>query len=58
MANNGTRKMGGGKRSKKGTKKSSPWIKFVMGVWADLKKSKKGASFGDAMKEASKRKRR
>jgi len=42
---------GGGKR------KASPWNKFVGRVYAEMKRKDRKASFGDALKEASKRKK-
>ena len=49
----GTRKnntMMGGKR------KASPWNKFVKKIFSEMRRKDKDASFGDALKEASKRK--
>ena len=51
----------GGKRSarktmKGGKRKASPWNKFVQKIYNEMKKKDKDASFGDALKEASKRK--
>ena len=42
---------GGGKR------KASPWNKFVGRVYDEMKRKDRKASFGDALKEASKRKK-
>ena len=50
----GTRKnnvMAGGKR------KASPWNKFVKKIFGEMRRKDKDASFGDALKEASRRKR-
>lgn len=49
----GTRKnnvMEGGKR------KASPWNKFVKKIFGEMRRKDKDASFGDALKEASRRK--
>jgi hypothetical protein len=52
-------KLSGGKR--KGTRKlskgASDWNKSVMKVYAEMKKKDKDTKFGDALKEASKRKK-
>jgi hypothetical protein len=52
-------KLSGGKR--KGTRKlskgASEWNKAVMRVYGEMKKKNAGVSFGDALKEASKRKK-
>jgi hypothetical protein len=46
--------MMGGRRK---TRKASPWNKFVQKIYQEMKrKLGKAASFGDALKEASKRK--
>jgi hypothetical protein len=42
--------MSGGKR------KASPWNKFVKKIFSEMRRKDKDASFGDALKEASKRK--
>ena len=47
-----TRKQTGGK-----TRKASPWNKAVKRVYEELKRKDRKASFGDALKEASKRKK-
>jgi hypothetical protein len=47
-----TRKMSGGKR------KASPWNKMVKSVFDEMRRKNKSASFGDALKEASRRKKR
>lgn len=38
------------------TRKLSPWNKFVQKVYRDMKRKNNGAKFGDALKEASRRK--
>ena len=50
-----TRKAEGGKRK---TRKASPWNKFVKKVYDEMKKANKDAKFGDALKEASRRKKK
>lgn len=45
----------GGKRK---SRKLSPWNKFVAKVYAEMKKMDKSASFSQALKEASKRKKK
>jgi hypothetical protein len=59
-----TRKMRSMKKSatkkpsaKKTARKGTPWTQFVKKIYAELKKKDKNASLGDAMKEASKRKK-
>jgi len=42
---------------KKGSRKPSSWTESVKKVYEELKKKNKDASLGDAMKEASKRKK-
>ena len=45
---------------KSGTRKSgkgTPWTAFVKKVYTEMKKKNKDAKLGDAMKEASRRKR-
>jgi len=44
--------MSGGKR------KASPWNKMVKKVFDEMRRKNKDASFGDALKEASRRKKR
>ena len=58
-----TRKMSAGKRKKNahstmrgGKRKASPWNKFVKKVFSDMRRKDKKASFGDALKWASKHK--
>jgi hypothetical protein len=58
-----TRKVGrkGGKKTRRnnmvgGKRKGTPWTAFVKKIHKELKKKKAGASLGDAMKEASRRK--
>ena len=56
--------IGGGKRKKNpvnstmggGKRKASPWNKFVKKVFTDLRRKDKDATFGDALKWASKHK--
>jgi hypothetical protein len=60
---NNTRKMSGGKRRKNmtmrgGKRKPSPWNTLVKKVFQEMRRKDKNASFGDALKEASKRKKR
>lgn len=43
--------------SKKGTRKASSWNQLVMKVFKELRAKNKKASFSDALREASKRKR-
>jgi hypothetical protein len=50
-----TRRMKGG--AKKGTRKLSSWNLLVMKTFKEMKKKDKKASFSDALKEASKRKK-
>ena len=44
-------------RGKKGTRKLSSWNMLVMKTFKELKAKNKNASFSDALKEASKRKK-
>ena len=46
-------KRGGGK-----TRKAPKWAQLVKKVHSELKRKNKGASLGDAMKEASRRRKR
>ena len=53
--------MMGGKRKKNmtmsgGKRKASPWNKFVKKIFSEMRRKDKDATFGDALKEASKRK--
>lgn len=48
-------KQQGGKRK---SKKQSPWNKLVMETYREMKRKNAGVSFSDALKEASKRKKR
>jgi hypothetical protein len=48
---------GGAKKSRKASK-TPKWAQLVKKVHAELKKKNKGASLGDAMKEASRRRKR
>ena len=48
------------RQRKSGTRKAgkgTPWTTFVKKVYTEMKKKNKDAKLGDAMKEASKRKR-
>jgi hypothetical protein len=64
MANCTTRKngMNGAGRKRKqegGTRKKralTPWAKFVKKIYAEMKRKNANASFGEALKEASRRK--
>lgn len=47
----------GMKATRKGKRAPSAWNKLVMSVFAELKKKDKSASFKDALKEASRRKK-
>ena len=47
---------GGAKKKGKKTRKASPWNIFVKKVYMEMKRKDKGAKFGDALKEASRRK--
>jgi len=55
-----SRKAGKGKKAmksgKRGTRKGTPWTAFVKKIHMELKRKNPGASLGDAMKAASKRK--
>ena len=44
-------------RSKKGTRKLSSWNLLVMKTFKEMKAKNKSATFSDALKEASKRKK-
>lgn len=44
--------------TRKGKRALSPWNKLVMSVYKEMKGRDKSVSFGDALKEASKRKGR
>jgi hypothetical protein len=49
---------GGGRRRGGKTRKASPWNLFVKKIYGEMKrKHGKGASFSDALKEASRRKK-
>jgi hypothetical protein len=48
-----TRKM---KSGRKGTRKATPWTKFVKKIYTEMKKKDKNVKLGDAMKAASRRK--
>jgi hypothetical protein len=45
-----------GKSKKRSTRKGTPWTAFVKKIHTELKRKNPGASLGDAMKAASKRK--
>ena len=53
--------MGGKRNTRKnmsgGKRKASPWNKFVKKIFSEMRRKDKDASFGDALKEASKRKK-
>jgi len=57
MATRRNRKSASRKTQSGGKRKASPWNKFVKKVFEDMRKKDKKASFGDALKEASKRKK-
>ena len=46
------------KTQKGGKRAASPWNKFVKKTYEEMKRKNSNASFGDALKEASKRKKR
>jgi len=48
----GTRKSGGGKKG------GNKWNKFVMGVYNEMKRKNPDVAFGDALKEASRLKKK
>jgi len=48
---------GSRKASRKGTRKASSWAQSVKRVYAELKRKDRNASLGDAMKEASRRRK-
>lgn len=50
--NGGTRKSGGGKKG------GNKWNKFVMGVYNEMKRKNPDVAFGDALKEASRLKKK
>jgi hypothetical protein len=45
------------KSGRKGTRKATPWTKFVKKIYTEMKKKNKNVKLGDAMKEASRRKK-
>jgi len=53
-----TRRAKKSKGTRKGKRALSPWNKLVMSVYNEMKGRDKRVSFGDALKEASKRKGR
>ena len=48
---------GGRRHRRKGTRKLSPWNKFVKKIYHQMKGQNKKTTFGQALKEASKRKK-
>ena len=48
---------GGKKDSKKGSRKGGDWAEAVKRVYAEMKRKDSNASLGDAMKEASRRRK-
>ena len=48
---------GGKKDSKKGSRKGGDWAQSVKRVYAEMKRKDSSASLGDAMKEASRRRK-
>ncbi len=44
-------------RKGKKTRKASPWNQAVMRVYQEMKRKNRNVKFGDALKEASRRKR-
>ena len=46
------------KSQKKSKRAASPWNKAVKRVYEEMKRKDRNASFGDALKEASRRKKR
>ena len=44
------------KSGRKGTRKATPWTKFVKKIFLEMKKKDKNVKLGAAMKEASRRK--
>jgi hypothetical protein len=55
MARKTMRRKNGGKR--KTAKKGNRWNKFVMGVFNEMRRKDRNASFTDALKEASRLKK-
>lgn len=51
-------KQDGGKKTRKakGTRKGTPWTRFVKKIYDEMKRKDKNVKLGAAMKEASKRK--
>ena len=55
----GTRKVGGAScRMAGGARKASAWNKMVKAVYTEMRRKNKSATFGEALKEASRRKKR
>lgn len=48
---------GSRKAGRKGSRKASPWNQAVKRVYQEMKRKDRNASFGDALKEASRRKK-
>jgi hypothetical protein len=57
MATRRNRKSASRKTQNGGKRKASPWNKFVKKVFDEMRSKDKKASFGDALREASKRKK-
>ena len=57
MATRRNRKGASRKTLSGGKRKASPWNKFVKRVYEEMKRKDSKAAFGDALKEASKRKK-
>jgi len=51
------RKAGSRKASRKGTRKASNWAQSVKRVYEELKRKNRNAKLGDAMREASRRRK-
>jgi hypothetical protein len=58
MANTRRNNRKGSRKTQKGGKRApSPWNKFVKRTYEEMKRKDRNASFGDALKEASRRKK-
>jgi hypothetical protein len=59
MARRGTRKANrkNSRKTQKGGRKMSSWNKAVKRVYEEMKRKNSNVSFGDALKEASRRKK-
>ena len=63
---NGMEQMGGKRKGTRknnveqmgGKRKASPWNKFVKKVYEEMKRKSKSATFGEALEEASRRKKK